>query len=56
MFLLYRGMLDKEEVGRVLKAVEGPGGMLKHAYTVRILFLYFISCNNVRKCTGDQLN
>ena len=38
-----RGMLDKEEVGRVLKAVEGPGGMLKHAYTVRVLFIHFIS-------------
>ena len=45
--LWYRGMLDKEEVGHVLKAVEGPGGMLKHAYTVRVQFIHFILC---KKC------
>lgn len=32
-YIIIRGLLDKDEVGLVLKTLEGPDGMLKHAYT-----------------------
>ena len=35
--LYFSGLLDKEEVGMVLKTLEGPDGMLKYAYTVIFL-------------------
>lgn len=32
-YIIIRGLLDKEEIGLVLKTLEGPDGMLKYAFT-----------------------
>lgn len=42
LYILFRSLLDKEEVGMIMKCLTGSNGLAKEAFTVSILYIKMI--------------